>query len=108
LDYGDAVCVSRDGRGIYLLCRREFLRGGKRGRLDFRAWWNYIRSKLSFSVVVGLYVVEIVVHVGSIVERDSAAQDIAWGHVGDSEAILREVEYGRSDEIESGLEFGVK
>jgi hypothetical protein len=76
--------------------------------LDFRAWWNYIRSKLSFSTVVGLYVVEIGVHVGSIVEADSVAQDIAWGHVGDSEAILREVEYGRREEIESGLEFGVK
>ena len=57
---------------------------------------------------VGLYVFEIGVHVGSIVERDSVAQDVAWGHVGDSEAILREVEYGWHEEIESGLEFGVK
>jgi len=56
---------------------------------------------------VGLYVFEIGVHVGSIVERDSVAQDIAWGHVGDWEAILREVD-GRHEEIESGLEFGVK
>jgi hypothetical protein len=59
-------------------------------------------------VVVGWYVVETGVHVGSIVERDSAAQDIAWVHVGDSEAILGEVEYGRPEEIESGLEFRVK
>jgi hypothetical protein len=58
--------------------------------------------------VVGLYVLEKGVHVGSIVERDSVAQDIAWGRVGDSEAILRGAEYGQHEEIESVLQFGVE